>query len=51
LLNYQRGKDEERQGLHEKGGKGKRGRAARSSGTDEDQQEATVRAPTLFDEE
>jgi hypothetical protein len=50
-LHHQRYADEERQGLHDKGSKGKKGRAARGSDTDDERQEATVRAPTLFDED
>jgi hypothetical protein len=37
--------------LHENGGKGKKGRTARGSDSDEARQEATVRAPGLFDAE
>jgi hypothetical protein len=50
-LNHQRYAEEERQGRHDKGNKGKKGRAARDSDTDEARQEATVRAPGLFDQE
>ena len=43
-LNHQRYAAEEAQGLHDKGGKGKKGRASAAA-------EATVRAPGLFDAE
>lgn len=48
-LNHERYAEEERNGLHEKGGKGKKG--AGGKGRNGQAEAATVRAPELFDME